>query len=149
MKKTMHFWGLDWDNRLVYWFIGWLGALLAPISAILVISHIKPAWILNGVGLRLVIAWGVLSILSSFVVGFYAGKHRCWKHLLEIIVAGTLGLLLWCVIAMNTSVNGPTGDAVVRENILILAIPVALALGVPLYIGAGIGALRRRMAKKR
>jgi ABC-type transport system involved in multi-copper enzyme maturation permease subunit len=91
----------------------------------------------------MVVAVGIISLLTTLLYGYSVGRRRLWKaRILFDTLAGTAVVLFCYILAMiipNT--NDPTASNAAAVGLFILAVPVACSLALVLSVGAGIGHL--------
>lgn len=99
--------------------------------------------------LQVIAGLGCLAVLATIGWGALVGHRREFYWLWIAAAAGTAVLLFGYVVAMlaSPSTSGADNDNAAGAGVVILAIPTAAAVITLLWLGAGIGALSRRLQR--
>jgi biotin transporter BioY len=118
-------------------FIRWI-IFLIPLFV--VPFAVKPYWSRKGTT-ELVIAVGIISLLTTLMYGYSVGRRRLWKaRILFDTLAGTAVILFCYILTMILlNPNDPTASNTAAVGLFIFAVPIACALALVLTIAAGIG----------
>jgi hypothetical protein len=130
--------------------IGWLAGLVGWLVYGTVVIAIagpddpgEPAAIV-------LVSLAVLAVLTTVAWGFVVGRRRAVRWLWWAAAVGTAALLFWYGVAMLASAptsEGSDPDLGAGAGMAILTVPTALITAALLWLGAGLGALSRRLSR--
>jgi hypothetical protein len=117
----------------------------APVLSSLAESHATGETLV-----RVGAALGGVAVVATLVLAGRLGFQRMWRQTIIVVLGGTFVLLFWYV-AVTLAAPDPTNqnDHAVGVGMIILALPTAALVGLPVGLGAlGGRAVARVLARR-